>query len=75
MDGSDDITKRRLEEDEDFINLKRFDFSVSEIIKRYPEGVPDRLIAQGLCISEERLEEQYQVVVRRLRLLMKVDNA
>lgn len=62
----------KLQDDEDYINLKRFNFSLKETLKRYPEGVPDHLIAQALGIEEEDVSELYEEVVLHLRDLMKV---
>ena len=54
--------------DPDFIALKRFDYSLKTMLKRYPDGVPsDRLIAQALMVSEDELEEVYQDIVLKLR--------
>ena len=58
---------KRLVTDEDFINLKRFDFSIEEVERRYPDGVPDRLIAQGLNLSDTEYEALYRDIVLRLR--------
>jgi len=73
MAGVDEETLVKIREDEDFIALKRFDYSVEEILKRYPEGVPDRLISQGLAVPEEQLQPWYEQVVAKLRAIMKVD--
>lgn len=72
MDEKD--VRRRLETEEDFINLKRFGFSIREVMKRYPDGVPDRIIAQALGISEEEVEARYGEIVARLRETMKVED-
>ena len=64
----------RLADDEDFVNLKRFNFSLRETLKRYPEGVPDHLIAQALGIEEDAVSELYDDVVLHLRELMKVED-
>jgi len=62
----------KLLEDEDYINLKRFNFSIKETLERYPDGVPDHLIAQALGIEESEVTELYEEVVLHLRELMKV---
>lgn len=72
MDEKD--VRRRLETEEDFINLKRFGFSIREVMKRYPDGVPDRIIAQALGISEEEVEARYGEIVAQLRETMKVED-
>lgn len=63
----DTEVQRRLLDEEDFINLKRFDFSIAEVERRYPDGVPDRIIAQGLNLSDAEYEARYQDIVNRLR--------
>ncbi len=69
----DEEFQLRLLSDEDFIDLKRFNYSIREALVRYPEGLPDRLIAQGLHITEEQVAEDYRQVVLKLRSLMLVD--
>lgn len=64
--------KKLLETDKDFVNLKRFDYSLSKVIKRYPEGCPDRVIANALMMSEDEVEETFNKVLIKLRNLMKV---
>ncbi len=62
----------KLQDDEDHVNLKRFGYSLTETLKRYPDGVPEHLIAQALELEEEEVAELYQDVVERLREIMKV---
>lgn len=59
--------KRRIREDKDFIAIKRFEFSLDKLIERYSDGVPVRLIAQALGMTEEEVEKLYQVVLVKLR--------
>lgn len=66
--------KKRLELDPDFIALKRFDYSLQKLLQRYPEGCPDRIIANALLIAEEDVEEIYGSTVLKLRGLMGVEN-
>ena len=66
-------TKTKIAEDPDFINLKRFDYSLAKLLERYPEGVPVRLIAGALLITEAEVEKLYQQVVVKLRNLMGVE--
>ena len=39
---------------------------------RYPEGVPNRIIADALMITEDDVEEIYVRIVEKLREIMKV---
>ena len=68
----DDMRKKLLT-DRDFIALKRFDFSLAKVIEKYPNGVPDKLIAAALLMSEEEVEELYQRVVQKMRARMDVE--
>lgn len=67
--------RQQLMVDVDFIPLKRFQYSVKKLLDRYPDGVPDRIIAQAMLIDEEQVEVLYQEVVAKLRGIMKVENA
>jgi hypothetical protein len=59
--------------DSDFVYLKRFDFSVSKLVERHPSGVPDRVIAAGLMITEDDVRDLYEDIVLKLRRTMKVE--
>lgn len=67
-----DQIQSKLENDPDFVCLKRFGYSLHAVLERYPEGCPDRIIAQALAIPEESLPELYAQVVEKLRLAMGV---
>ena len=64
--------RQRVETDPDYINLKRFDFSLRKLLVRYPDGCPDHIIAQALILNESEVETTYNNVVIRLRTLMGV---
>ena len=61
-----------LENDPDFIALKRFEFSLDKLIDRYPDGCPSHVIAGALGITEEAVEVMYQDIIQKLRITMKV---
>lgn len=67
--------RSRIETEPDFVNLKRFDFSLEKVLEKYPEGAPPRLVAQALLMTEEEVEELFQQTVLKLREVMKVDRA
>lgn len=69
---TDDEIKTLINEDEDFVYLKRYDYSLVTVLERYPDGCPDRVIAQALCITEEAANELYDEVILRLRAYMGV---
>lgn len=59
--------ERRLDTEPDFVDLKRFGFSLKKTLFRYPDGCPTYLIAQALHMSEEEVEGVYQRVVEKLK--------
>jgi hypothetical protein len=59
--------KEKIENDSDFINLKRFDFSLKKLLERHPNGVSDRLISQALSIGEAEITQRYQQILLKLK--------
>jgi glycerol-3-phosphate responsive antiterminator len=72
MAASEEIKKKILS-DHDFVNLKRYSYSVEKVLDRFPDGAPTKLIAQGLMMSEEEVEEMLQSVILKLRSALKVE--
>jgi glycerol-3-phosphate responsive antiterminator len=72
MAASEEIKKKILS-DHDFVNLKRYGYSVEKVLDRFPDGAPTKLIAQGLMMSEEEVEEMLQSVILKLRSALKVE--
>jgi hypothetical protein len=64
--------KHMLENDLDFIAIKRYKFSLAALENRYPDGAPDHIIAKALEISEDQVEARYQQIVLDLRAKMGV---
>lgn len=65
--------RQKIDTEPDFVNSKRFDFSLDKLLDRYPDGAPGRVIAQALLMTEEEVEELYLRTVAKLRRAMKVD--
>lgn len=59
--------RKRLDEEPDFILLKHFDNSADALISKHPEGVPPRLIARALGITEAMVQEHYQTALVKLK--------
>lgn len=64
---NDKNIKERIDTDPDFINIKRFEYSLDKLLDRYPDGVPNRIICQALQLSEQEVEDLYQSVILKLR--------
>lgn len=65
--------RNRLVNEPNFINLKRFDYSLKKLLERYPEGCPVRVIAHALVLAEVEVEDLYQQAVEHLREAMGVE--
>jgi hypothetical protein len=68
--AADLLTK--LKEDPDFINSKRFDFSIKKMQDRYPTGCPERVAASCLMMDEKEFQEFHAKIVAKLQFYMNV---
>lgn len=64
----------RLEGEPDFVNLKRFKFSLRKLEERYPDGCPDHIIAAALNLTEEDVQTHHNRIVQALRAKMGVQD-
>lgn len=65
--------KLRILNEPEFVNLKRYDYSLLKLLERYQDStIPDRVIAQALGLSEQELAETYARLVAKLRATMGV---
>lgn len=65
--------QQRLNDDPDYVHLRRFGYSVEKLLERYPDGCPDKMIAAALLITEEELATAYAKIVQYLRDTMEVE--
>lgn len=61
---------RRVSDDEDFIALKRFGYSVASLRERYPDGCPNHIIASALLVTEEGVDQLWDSAVAHLREIL-----
>lgn len=64
---------KKILEDPEFINAKRYNNNLKEMIDNFPNGCPDRIGASVLGLSLEEYEEKYEKALVKLRELMGVD--
>lgn len=64
---------QRLEQEPDFILIKRFGFSLKKLTERYSDGAPENIIAAALGITTEEVEQKYQNIIKCLRALVDVE--
>jgi hypothetical protein len=73
MNLSSEEIRNRIATEPDFVNIKRFDYSLEKVLERYPEGAPIKIIAQALHVTAQEVEETLEKVINKLRQKMKVD--
>lgn len=61
-----------LQNDPDFILLKRFGMSLRQCEERYPDGAPNHIVAGALGLPEDRVQDIYDSIVKKLRKIMGV---
>lgn len=69
-----DEAREKIRTDPDFIYIPRFDFSLEKMVLRYPDGVPEKLIAQALMMTEDELRLTFESAVKKLRASVGVDD-
>jgi hypothetical protein len=65
--------RKLIEEDPNFVYLKRFNYSLADLVARHPDGVSDRVIAAALMMTEDDVADMYASIVQKLRVAMKVE--
>ena len=66
----DQATLLAIAQNADFVALKRYSYSLSKAMERYPDGMPNALIAQALGIAEADVETIYQNIVAKLKVVL-----
>ncbi len=66
--------RERILSDPDFIFLKRFDFSLKNLVEKHPGGVSDRVIAAALMVTEDDVQDIYESIIIKLRDILKVNH-
>lgn len=70
----DDAEIRRLvNTDEDFVNMPRYNNSVAAVVEAHPNGLPMRVVARAMAMTENEAEEVFQSALRKMRDRLGVD--
>lgn len=56
----------------DFIALSSFEYSLDKLLNKYPDGVPMKVIARALAMTEEQVEALYKRAIDKLRVGMRI---
>ena len=62
--------KTMLEQNSDFIAIKRYNNSLSALEKRYPDNIPSHIVALALEMTEEQVEARYLEIISCIRTQM-----
>ena len=63
----------RINDDPDFICMKRFDYSLCNLLEKYENGAPTKIIAQALLISEDEVDLIFDGIIKKLKEAFKID--
>ena len=53
--------------DENYIGMKKYDFSLEKLLQRFPDGCPDHIIANALKIKENEVEINYLRIINFIK--------
>lgn len=62
----------RVATEPEFINIKRFEYDLRRVEEKYPDGAPSKVIAAGMCVKEEEIEDHMKRITAELQRLMGV---
>ena len=65
--------KYRIENDDDFIYYPKFNNSLTEMLKKYPDGIENSRIAKLLLMEESEVEAIYENAIIKLRKALGVE--
>lgn len=75
--GEKSLTKEdilnMIKNDFDFIRSTEHNNSLKELMKKYPEGVSDPVIARVLMISKDKVQEIYEASIKELKEKLRED--
>ena len=72
---SNDVLKGKTEveinnmvsDQDDFILLRRYNYSLQKLVDKYPDGCPDHIIATALGVDEAAVKERFAKIIACLR--------
>ena len=64
----DEEVRRRVDEEPDFVQLPRYDYSLAQTLDVHPDGLPADQVARALCVEGAvAVEEIHQSALQALR--------
>lgn len=65
--------RKRVDEEPDFINSKRYNFSLKKYKQHNEKEVPDNIIALLLCMTPKEVNQVYISAIEKARRFLKVE--
>lgn len=62
-----DETRKMIQQNPDYIALRRFNHSLTKLLKRYPDGCPNHVIAAALALTEDEMKVLYEGLIQKLK--------
>jgi hypothetical protein len=57
----------KIKNDDDFINLLKYNNSLKNLLSEHPTGVSDSVICKALCISQAELDEALRSAIMKFK--------
>jgi LPS sulfotransferase NodH len=74
MIKQEDLVKK-VNEDEDFINMPKYENSIEVFQKKHPDGAKDDgVIAKALMMSENELKQKFDTILENVRDKLKIED-
>jgi len=64
------IVRKKINNEEDFIYSPRLGNSLTKLMEKNPDGVPDDRIQKVLLVSEKELKKYYNSAIEKLRKVL-----
>lgn len=65
--------KQKIENDPDFINSKKHQYSLKRFLREHSSGTTDNIISYFLCIQPSDVKVLYDSAVKKIRQKMNID--
>lgn len=59
--------QEKVKNDPDFVLLRHCEYSLARVVSRYPEGVPHKVIAKALGVTEDEVAQILQKALSKMR--------
>ncbi len=65
--------KEKIENDPDFINSKKHQYSLKRFLREHPGGTTDNIIAYFLCVQPDEVRALYSSSIKKIRQKLNID--